>query len=283
MMFDHILVPIDGSTDSWIALEQAIEIAQEENGLIHGLFVADARLVEAPYWAAAPPDEVNPETDPEKTQIALKIGRLVSEHGREVLVQLDERCTEANVYSTTEYVEGVADQVILDRARRSDLVVLGRRGESGRWSGPQLGSTFEAVVRHATTPVLAAQAEPRQISRILIAYDGSHSADEALQVAASFAHRHGDDVVLLTVDDDRQGRRQQFEDAKQMLVEQGLTGKVFFHEGHASEVILNTAREEDCDLIAMGAYGHSHFIETFFGSTVDEVVHRAICPVLICR
>ena len=150
-MFDHILVPIDGSTDSWIALEQAIEIAKEENGMILGLFVADARLVDAPYWAATPPDETIPEVDPVKTQIALKIGRLVSERGREVLAQFDERCAEANVYSTTEYVEGVPERVILDRTRRSDLVVLGRRGEGGRWSGPQLGSTFEAVVRHATT------------------------------------------------------------------------------------------------------------------------------------
>jgi nucleotide-binding universal stress UspA family protein len=282
-MFDHILVPIDGSTDSWIALEQAIDIAQEENGLIQGLFVADVRLIEAPYWSAAPPDEANPEVDPTRTQIALKVGRLVSERGQEILAKLDERCAEANIYSTTEYVEGVADRVILDRARRSDLVVLGRRGEGGHWAGPQLGSTFETVVRHAAAPVLAAQAEPRRISRILIAYDGSRSANEALQVAANFAHRHGDDVVLLTVDDDRQGRRQHFANAKQTLAEQGLTGKVFFHEGHAAEVILNTAREEDCDLIAMGAYGHSHFIETFFGSTVDEVVHRAICPVLVCR
>jgi nucleotide-binding universal stress UspA family protein len=117
----------------------------------------------------------------------------------------------------------------------------------------------------------------------LIAYDGSRSADEALLVAANFAHRHGDDVVLLTVDDDRPGRRKNFADAKHWLAQHGLTGKVFFHEGHASEVILNTAREEACNLIALGAYGHSHFIETFFGSTVDEIVHRAICSVLICR
>ena len=104
-MFGHILVPIDGSTDSWIALEQAIEIAQEENSMIHGLFVADTRLIEAPYWSAAPPDEANPEVDPVKTQIALKVGKLVSERGQEILAELDERCGKANVYSTTEYVE----------------------------------------------------------------------------------------------------------------------------------------------------------------------------------
>ena len=282
-MFDHILVPIDGSTDSWIALEQAIEIAQEENSIIQGLFVADVRLIEAPYWSAVPPDKANPEVDPTKMQIALKVGRLVSERGQEVLAELDERCEKANVPSNTEYVEGVVDRIILDRARHSDLVVMGRRGEGGHWAGPQLGSTFETVIRHSTTPVLAAQAEPRRISRILIAYDGSKSADDAMQVAINFAHKRGDDIVLLTVDDDRLGRQQNFADAKQWLSQHGLTGKAFFREGHVTEVILDTVREEDCDLIAMGAYGHNHFIETFFGSTVDEVVHRAICPVLICR
>lgn len=282
-MFEHILVPVDGSHDSLIALEQAIEIAQEEQGTIYGLFVADSRIIEAPYWAAVPPDEPYPEANAEKTQTALKVGKLVSERGREVLADLEDRCIEANVDSNSEYVEGVPDHVILDRARHSDLIVMGRHGEGGHWVGPQLGSTFETVVRHSTAPILATQAEPRHITRILLAYDGSPRADDAMQIAAGFAQRHNDAIVLLTVDDDRPGRRQDFEKAKHWLAQQDITAKAFYLEGHASEMILDTAREEDCNLIAIGAYGHSHFIETFYGSTVDEVVHRAICPVLICH
>jgi len=50
-VFERILVPVDGSTDSWVALEQAILIAHEGEHEIYGLFVVDIRLIEAPGQA----------------------------------------------------------------------------------------------------------------------------------------------------------------------------------------------------------------------------------------
>ncbi|NOZ70835.1 MAG: universal stress protein [Chloroflexi bacterium] len=281
-MFEHILVPVDGSDDSWSALEQAIKIAAHGKSDIHGLFVADVRLIDAPYWAA-PQDGAFPGITSTMTMTALEVGRLVSERGQEVLAQLERRCERAHVKCTTEYVEGVADHVILDRGRRCDLIVLGRRGESRRWAGPQLGSTFESVVRHSVTPVLAAQSVPYEITRILVAYDGSKKAADALQIAAKLAKERKAELILLTADDGQPGRQEDFAAAKQQLAEEKAEAVALFREGHAAATILTTAREETCDLIVLGAYGHSRFLETFFGSTVDEVVHRAICPVLICH
>lgn len=282
-MLEHLLLPIDGSSDSWIALEQALDIARRQHSTVHCLFVADVRLIEAPYWLAAPPDDPNPAIDPTSTTMALQVGKRISERGQQVLAEAEQRCQQAHVACEREYVEGIPEQVILDRAQHADLVVLGRHGEGARWAGPQLGSTFEAVIRHAGTPVLAAQAEARALNRILLAYDGSQRADDAMEMAVQLAQAHEGELILLTVDDGRPGRRQEFNQARQWLAQHGMVAKALFLKGHAAETILDTARTEACDLIVLGAYGHSRFLETFFGSTVDEVVHRAICPVLIHR
>lgn len=283
-MFEHILVLVDGSDDSWIALDQAIEIAKEENSTIHGLFVADVRLIEAPYWTAMSPDARALDIDPALTRLAVEARKRLKERSEGVLTQLAKRCQQAGVPHQTEYIEGIVSRIILDRAGQADLIVMGRHGEGARWAGPLLGSTFEAVVRHAPVPVLATtQAEAHPTTRLLVAFDGSDRAQDGLNIAARLAAERDLPIVLLTVDDGHPGREQAHKLAADLLRGQNLVVTPLFWKGHPAEQILRATRVEDCDLIVMGAYGHSKFLETFFGSTVDEVMRGATCPVLICR
>jgi len=282
-MFTKILVPVDGSDDSWQALEQAIEVAKEENGSIKGLFVTDSRLVEAPFLAATSTDDPIPGSDAGLVQLTLEIGKRINKRGDQILSRLAERCQQAGVPAQTERVEGIVSKVILQHASQSDLIVMGRRGEGARWSGPMLGSTFEAVVRHSPVPVLAAQDKTFTIRRPLLAFDGSERALDALSVAAHLASDENRAVVLLTVDDGNPAPREAFEKAKSSLAEKGIKATSSFVKGHAAEEIVKVGKKEAVDLIVMGAYGHSRFIETLFGSTVDDVMRRAGCPVLICR
>jgi len=276
-------VPIDGSDDSWAALEHAVEIAQEGDEMIYGLFVADARMIEAPYWIADHPDATTTVVDPVLTQTAFQRGRLLSQIGRGYLNEFESRCEKADILSETEYAEGIVSNVILDRAQRSDFIVMGRRGEGAAWAGPLLGSTIEAVIRHVTVPVLIAQAEFQPITRILVAYDGSDRSEDALELTATLAEEKQRSIVLLTVDDGHFGSERAFAAGRYFLQAHRIATKPLSIIGRPTETILRIASEEHCDLIALGAYGHSHFFETFFGSTVNDVIHHATCPVLVCH
>lgn len=283
-MFTKILVPVDGSEDSWAALAQALEIAKEENSTIHGLFVADVRLIEAPYFMTPMMDMGMPVVDPGSMELALDAGRRLSERGHSVLTELAERCQQSGVVCQPEYAEGVVSQTIIDRAQDVDLVVMGRHGEGVRWAGPMFGSIFEAVVRHAAAPVMAAQAEVHTIKRILLPYDDSDTSKQALQVAINLVKKRDDrSLVLLTVDDGHHQREHQHERGKATLRAAGVLFHALFWKGQTAEQILSAARVEDCDLIVMGAYGHTHFMEMLFGSTADEVMRGAICPLILCR
>jgi len=282
-MFQHILVPVDGSDDSWVALEQAIQFAKREKSVIYGLFVADARLLDAPYMVSMYTYDYVLSTDPAAVEAALRAGKRLEERGKHILEKLRNRCQKDSVPVETEQVEGVVSQLILTRARQADLLVMGRHGEGARWAGPMLGSTFEAVVRHSPTPVLATQSKVRATSRILLAYDGSDRSKDALNLAADLALQDNLPIVLLTVDDGHSSRKEAHQQAKSLLAEKDLTVNPILWGGHAAEEILRAARVENCDLIVIGAYGHSKFLKIFFGSAVDEVVRGATCPVLICR
>ena len=282
-MFQHILVPVDGSDDGWVALEQAMQIAGQEKGVIYGLFVADIRLIDAPYITSMYAYDLLPAFDPAAIEMAVETSKRLAERGERVLAQVTERCQRAGIQVQIDQVEGNVSQTILDHARQADLIVMGRRGEGARWAGPLLGSTFEAVVRHAPVPVLTTQAEVRPTTRLLVAFDGSDRARDGLNIAARWAGERNLPIVLLTVDDGHPGREQAHEQAQDLLRKRNLAVNPLFWKGHPTEQILRAARVKDCDLIVMGAYGHSKFLEVFFGSTVDEVMHGATCPLLICR
>jgi nucleotide-binding universal stress UspA family protein len=53
--------------------------------------------------------------------------------------------------------------------------------------------------------------------------------------------------------------------------------------GRPSDAILGTADSQDADLIIMGVHGRSPMNLVLFGSTTNQVVRRATCPVLTVR
>ena len=62
-----------------------------------------------------------------------------------------------------------------------------------------------------------------------------------------------------------------------------LDVKTILEKGNSVEGILKAAEREGCDLIVMGAYGHSRVRELFLGSTTDGILREAKSPVLLYR
>jgi nucleotide-binding universal stress UspA family protein len=53
--------------------------------------------------------------------------------------------------------------------------------------------------------------------------------------------------------------------------------------GRPHEEIVRLARDRDADLIVMGVHGRSALNLALFGSTVNQVVRHASCPVVTVR
>jgi nucleotide-binding universal stress UspA family protein len=64
---------------------------------------------------------------------------------------------------------------------------------------------------------------------------------------------------------------------------EGVAVKAMLVEGHAVQEIVRTAKEDNFDLIVMGARGVSHIRSLLLGSVSDGVIHHALCPVLVVK
>jgi nucleotide-binding universal stress UspA family protein len=59
--------------------------------------------------------------------------------------------------------------------------------------------------------------------------------------------------------------------------------EVIVKKGNPVEIILETADENNCDLIVMGTHGRGTLADTMMGSTARRVVRRSQKPVLVVR
>jgi nucleotide-binding universal stress UspA family protein len=174
-----------------------------------------------------------------------------------------------------------------------------------------LGSVTETVLREAPCPVLtvppAAHAGTTEIvtfKRILCPVDFSPSALQALGFALDLARQADGLVTLLHVvewlaeEEPRslasfnvpEYRRHMVADAKERL-RQLVAGEsrtwVDIDDvivlGRAYREILAAAEAKPADLIVMGAQGKGGVGRVLFGSTTQQVVRGAACPVLTVR
>lgn len=146
--FHKILVAVDGSPGSDLALAEAIKLAQAQGGRLRLVHVMDElRWVNGFESAQAFIDDMLPR---------------MREAGGKLLARGLARALAANVETESELVVRSAGRVaaaVADEAKRwgADLIVAGTRGRRGI-DRLLLGSVAEQIVRHAGTPVLLVRA-----------------------------------------------------------------------------------------------------------------------------
>ena len=139
-MYRRILVAVDGSYTSNLALQEAFKLAKETKAKLHLVHVVDITPgVEGGF---------NPGT----------LRRMVREEGNEILKTIADLAGQAGVDADTAMLEEIRrkfSKAIAKEARRweADLIVMGTHGRIGV-ARLVLGSVAEGVVHIAPVPVL---------------------------------------------------------------------------------------------------------------------------------
>ena len=147
--FHKILVAVDGSPSSELALDEAIKLAQAQGARLRLVHVMDELgWVNGFESARAYLDDVLPR---------------MREAGGQLLARGLTKALAAHVEAESELVIQAAGRVcddVADEARRwgADLIVAGTHGRHGI-DRLLMGSSAEQIVRHASTPVLLVRAK----------------------------------------------------------------------------------------------------------------------------
>jgi nucleotide-binding universal stress UspA family protein len=109
-----------------------------------------------------------------------------------------------------------------------------------------------------------------------------HSHLVLVHVAEGWAARHYNDLKLKE-SEEMVKDREYLETAAKELRAEGLEVSTVLALGEPSQEILNIAKKEKCDLIAMTSHGHRFLADLFLGSTIEEVRHHSSIPILVVK
>lgn len=215
--------------------------------------------------------------DEERARLDQQKGRLILEHAKEVV-------TAAGVEEVdTLHRRGSLVETLTELEEGAQMIVLGKRGEHADFAVLHLGTNLERAVRAATKPVLVAARGFNEIERFVIAYDGGPSTKKAIEYVTGSPLLQGLECHLLRVGSDNQSNRASVEEAASQLRGSGFAVEAQLMQGNADEVIAEYVKEQEIDLLLMGAYGHSHIRTLIIGSTTSNMLRSCLIPVLMFR
>jgi nucleotide-binding universal stress UspA family protein/nitrite reductase/ring-hydroxylating ferredoxin subunit len=168
----------------------------------------------------------------------------------------------------------------------AELIVMGSRG---LFKGEQvIGSVARKVVTHAPCDVLLTRATRERPSddappyrRILLATDGSATADRAARKAFALAKRLGASITLVFVGHPKTGDLV-LRDTAATIGEDEPVGMLIL-DGDPAEQIVATADQEGYDLVIVGNRGMAGAKAALLGSVPRDVAENAPCDVLVAR
>lgn len=267
-----IMVGVDGSPHSEVALRHAVEIAD-----LVGAGVTGLAAVAGDYQGEAAAEE----HPVEELQGLEHLPTTVIEWFEQALGRCADTCAVADVPFNARMLAGKPGRVLPDEAQACDLVVLGAKGRHD--SVELLGRTARDVVRAAIKPVLVTRGEFRPISRALVGYDASPAAGHAVEWVADLAALGGWEVVLVAGAMPQHGLASDIEHAADLVRTRGVEPEVVRGPGDAPTIIFEQARAWKADLIAVGGPARGALSSFFLGERWPEVVEQAEVPVLRWR
>ena len=143
------------------------------------------------------------------------------------------------------------------------------------------------------------------MKKVLVAVDGSEYSRYAVEYTSDLLDKSKWEVVVLHVvpsleefgiegvappalveqllQELRENAKKIVEEAAEVFRQKGFKVETLIKEGHVGKTIIETAKELDVDLIAMGTRGLSGLKALILGSVARYVANHAHCPVLVVR
>jgi nucleotide-binding universal stress UspA family protein len=283
-MASSVLVGVDGSDDSRVALQWAAGAARE---LGLGL-----RVMQSWQYPASAVVEVGRLELPDPERVDGMVEELLQQFVDDVLGP------EAMDVSV-EVGRGVAASALMRAAQQpTNMIVVGSRGLGG-FASLVLGSVSRQLLEHASTPVVVvptdSQVAPMRISRIVVGLDGSEQAAHALRWAVGLADSFDAEVLAVHALEakeaprppgveplpDRERRAEMLDEWCEPARAAGVTVATEVVAGDPRDVLVDLADERGADLLVVGSHGQGPVARLLIGSTAAGVAQRAELPVAV--
>lgn len=299
-MFNHIVVPLDGSKLSETALGYVTPLASRMNAKVVLL-----HAISAPFGELF-------DDAPDRIEAAMAMRRRATASADSYMASVAERVSTEGVECDTHLGHGAPAAVILDYIERynPDLIAMSTHGRSGL-RRMVVGSVTTAILPRAETPVLVVhpdedeQIPPVSFETLVVPLDMSSRSEDVLPLATRLAGSLNLNARLITCipspsqlytgsvpevypyPDDLM---QQTQDATDEYLEEvsaavnegrALNAQWESLEGGPASRIVEYAQAQPASLIAMCTQGRTGLGRWVLGSVTDAVIRSGNTPVLV--
>jgi len=288
-MYDHILVPTDGSDHAGRAVDHATVLAEAFDATVHLLTVVDIEAAAGPFSAGGVDEEYIEQRSADQREALAALQ-----------ADLDDDIAVETAVVTGHPADGILDYVADNEV---DLLVMGTHGRSGlrRYL---TGSVAERVLRLSPVPVLTTRAAEEApvgsgYDDILVPTDGSERADAAVAHALAVAGAFGSTIHAVSVvnvgdiatggelsvpsellDELAAAATEAVEAVASEARSAGVDAVTAVSTGQPKHDLLEYVDANGIDLVCMGTHGRTGLDRVLLGSTAEALVRRSAVPVL---
>lgn len=254
-MFTRLLVGLDGSKPSRVALAQAIELGKQFH----------AKLL---LGHVSRPTEVAAAEGP---------GRDTGAFTLSIFDEAAAAAAEAGLQGEMVQGRGEVVEQLVAMAHEADAVFVGRFGLKSK---DPLGPDTRALIQRCPVPVFVAATAVAQFERCAVAYDGQATSQRALAFAARFVGIRGGRLEVITAGTDEKKAQETLARAAAALSESPLRFGTHFARGAIGAGVDHAIKDLGCDALFVGAHrvegrAHvpSHTEELLRATDIAVVVH----------
>lgn len=262
-MVQHMIVPVDGSDESWRAVDAALALGRRCD--------ASVDILEVVF------------TEHDRAQAEARVADRIGNHD-----------TSGVTVSTTTKLGGSAALAIGSEVDQHPevLVVMASHGR-GR-SAALLGSVTEDLLQQTYGPILVVGPHSKTndfTGPILVTVDGSEASEGILPLAAAYGIELRVDPWVVEVAEPHVAAPADISEsayiarlARKLSEESGhAVNFEMLHGKHVADEVSAFASSMNASLIVASTHGRTGMARLVIGSTAAAFVHKAPCPILLVR
>lgn len=281
MALRNLLCHVDTTQACDARMDTAVQLASREGAHLIAFYGAGAVLL--PGWADVPGQYL---ADQRRREMA---------RGEAVLGRFRDKAERAGISYETRIsevpVDSVGDEVAL-HARYADLAILGQANPEDLPIGGR--HIVETVVMGCGRPVLVVpyigapedQGGIRLGQNIMVSWDASREATRAVNDALPFLEKaKSAQVVVLNANttERRHGEEPGADIALHLARHDVKVDVQHYNTGDlgTGDAMLSRLSDANCDMLVMGAYGHSRWRELVMGGATRTILEHMTVPVFM--
>lgn len=264
-----IIVPLDWSEQSLIALDQACNVAETLNAFVHLVYVKEAPGL---FTKKEDEEEVHREILAKLTETAENIRR-----ERNISVT-----SEVRIGKIYDQINEVADEL------KATFIIMGTSGSQGL-KKKFIGSNALRVVKQSHTPVITIKGKrhTKGCKIIVLPLDLTKETREKVGKAIEFAKAFGSHIITVSVmetEDEFVANhlKRQMTQVHAYIEEHGVqvTSDLVNKKGSVADTILEFSKNVNADLLMIMTQQEIDFTDLFIGSQAQAIINNSEIPVL---